>query len=704
MGRIAGITIEIGGDTTNLQKSLKGVDSQLKTTQNNLKDINKLLKLNPTSTELLTQKQKNLKDAVQQTKERLRQLKEAQSGVAEGTPEWDALQREIIATEADLREAEAELRGFGGVVAQQLKAAGAKMKEFGTKVQDVGKKLSKISGVAAGALAGLAKIGVNSMKSADELSTLSQKTGVSTEELQKWSYASELVDVDLNTMTGAMSKMKKGMGSGAQAFEDLGVATKDADGNFRSATDVFYDTLEALSHIDNETERDIKAMEIFGKGADELAGIIDDGGAALKAYGEEAKEAGLIMSDDMVESLNEANDTMDKTKKNIQMSLGQLGGTLIEAFGPAIEKVAGFIGTLTEKIRNLSPEQAEMIVKILGIVAVIGPLVLGIGKVISIIGGLVSGVGAIIGVLGGPLTIAIAAAIAVGILLWKNWDKIKAFAVQLAEKVKAAWESLKAGVQEVVGAVTEFVSSKWSAMVNGVTTAWNTAKSVVIAVGNAIKTGVTTAWTATTTAVSSAVNNIKSRVTTTWTAIKSTVTTVMNGIKSVVTTAWNGVKSAISSAIASAKSTIQGFVDKINNAKTAVKNAIDAIKGILSGELSFPHIKIPHFSLSGKFSLQEGTVPKITVSWYKKAYQNPVMFSSPTVMATPNGLKGFGDGNGAEIVLGLDKLRELVGAMDNNVSVNVYLQGDARQIFKVVRQENSIRTKATNYNALAVGG
>lgn len=139
--RIAGITIEIGGDTTNLQKSLKGVDSQLSKTQNNLKDINKLLKLDPGNTELLTQKQKNLTKALGDTRERLEKLKKAQSE-AMAPEQYDALQREIIETEQNLKSLEDEYKKFGSVSAQQWKAVGNKVKDVGGKVTNVGKALT----------------------------------------------------------------------------------------------------------------------------------------------------------------------------------------------------------------------------------------------------------------------------------------------------------------------------------------------------------------------------------------------------------------------------------------------------------------------------------------------------------------------------------------------------------------------------------
>ena len=141
-GRIKGITIEIEGKTDKLNNALKGIDGQLNKTQKSLRDVDKLLKLKPGNTELLRQKQKQLSDSIEQTKTRLNQLREAQSHVDEGTAEWDALQREIIATEADLKALEKEYQRFGSVGAQQVAAVGEKMKTVGGKMAEIGQDLT----------------------------------------------------------------------------------------------------------------------------------------------------------------------------------------------------------------------------------------------------------------------------------------------------------------------------------------------------------------------------------------------------------------------------------------------------------------------------------------------------------------------------------------------------------------------------------
>lgn len=609
--KIRGITIELGADASGIQKALKGIDSQLKTTQNNLKDVNKLLKLDPKNTELLTQKQKNLESAISLTKDRIGELKKAQEGVEKGSAEWDALQREIISNEQQLKSLQKEYKSFGSVASQQIKAVGKELQDAGSKIEGFGKKLSGISGGAAAIGGGLLKLGYDAITTADDLNTLAKQTGFSTEEIQKMQYASDLIDVSFEDISGALKKFKTKIDPANETLAKLGVSTTNADDSLRSATDVFNDAIKALSGVANETERDQLAMELFGKGADSLAGIIDDGGKSLQEFGQQAEDLGLILDQDTLDSLNQTNDTIDQLKANIAGTMGQIGADVGTVLAPILEQAATLIGNITEKLRELTPEQTETILKIVGVVAAVAPAIMIIGKLVSGIGSIISVIGTVVGVLGGPLTLAIGAVIAIGILLWKNWDTIKATAITVKDAVVAAWDNLKAKVSSVIDTL---------------------------------------------------------------------------------------------------KAKIDTFKQKFEDLKTKVQNVWNTIKGILTGKISLPHIPLPHFVISPPGwkikDLLEGSIPKLSIDWYAKAYDNPVMFTSPTVVNTPNGYKGFGDGNGAEIVMGLDKLRELVGGMQNdtNVTVQVVLEGDARKLFKSVQQTNMVRTKATNYNALAVGG
>ena len=609
--RIAGITIEIGGNTTKLQKALQGVDKQLRTTQANLKDVDRLLKLNPGNTELLTQKQKQLTEAINLTKSRLEQLKDAQSNVREGSAEWDAIQREIIETEGKLKGLQTEMRNFGSVSAQQLKAVGGKLQEAGGKIEDVGRKLSGVSGAAAAVGGGLLKLGYDAVTSADDINTLAKQTGISTDEIQKMKYASDLVDVSLEDITGALRKMKPKMDENNETFQKLGVSVTNADGSLRNATDVFYDSIEALSKVQNETERDQLAMALFGKSADQLAGIIDDGGSALKQYGAEAENLGLIMSGETLNALNQTNDVIDQTKARLSGTMAQIGADVATVLGPALEKGAEWIGTITAKLRELTPEQTETILKIVGIVAAIGPVLVIGGKLIAGVGSLISILGSVVGFLGGPLTIAIAAIIAVGVLLYKNWDTIKEKAVSLWNGVKSTFES-----------------------------------------------------------------------------IKTTITNVVQNVISKMQALWDKISTTF------------------NNIKDKVKNVIDTIKGIFNTTISFPHIKLPHFNVSGgkvPWGLGgKGTPPSISIDWYRRAYDNPVMFTSPTVLATPSGLKGFGDGSGAEIVMGLNKLRQLVGANQQPSvqigKVEIVVEGAGKNADQIARElQNILNRKAVAY-------
>ena len=624
--RIAGITIEIGGNTTKLQKSLDGVNKKLKSTSTALKDVNKLLKLNPGNTELLTQKQKKLTEAITLTKERLEQLKKAQDSVQKGSAEWDALQREIIATEGDLKGLQAEMRNFGSVSAQQLKAVGGKLKEAGGKIEDVGRKLAGVSAGAAAIGAGLLKLGYSAVQSADDLNTLSKQTGISTDELQKMQYASDLVDVSLEDITGALRKMKAKMDPANESFAALGVSVVNADGSLRSATDVFYDSVKALSGISNETERDKIAMALFGKSADQLAGIIDDGGAALRKYGEEAENLGLIMSGDTLDALNKTNDTIDQLKAEMSGTMAQIGADVATVLAPALKTAAEFIGKITAKLRELTPEQTETILKIVGIISVVSPLIILGGKIVTGIGALISGFGAVSGfitatlipAIGGLLPVigsvlaaaapfliggAIIAGIVAGVVyVVKHWDEIKEAAAQLKDTVVEKWENLKDSTAE-----------KWE--------------------------------------------NIKQTTADKWQSVKSTVSEKAESIRASAVEKFEALRGG---AVEKFEAIRSGIAEKIGAARDAVKNAIDRIKGFFNFSWSLPHIKLPHFSISGSFSLNPPSVPRLSVDWYAKAMQSGMILRNPTIFGAMGGKLLGGGERGAEAVVGVGSLQRMI--------------------------------------------
>ena len=738
--RIAGITIEIGGDTTKLQSSLKNLDKSIKDTKNELKDIDKLLKFDPSSTELLRQKQVRLKEAISKTENRLAELKNAQSGVAEGSKEWDALQREIIATEGDLKRLKEEQRAFGNVASQVLKAAGSKMQEFGGKIQNVGKKLQPLSTAATGVLTALGGLAYKAAQSADDLNTLAKQTGFTTDEIQELQYASDFVDVSFESMTGALRKLKPKITEDNTALQELDVSTKNADGSTRSATDVFYDAVTALSKVENETERDQLAMELFGKGADELAGIIDDGGAALRQYTQEAKDLGVVMDGETLDSLNTINDVIDKLKKQGGAALTKLGATFATAFAPALTKVKGVIENVTKAIEKLTPAQAETILKIVGIVAATAPLITTVGSVISIGGTLVKGIGAVVGVLGGPLSIALAAIVAAGVLVYKNWDKIKEYALKLKDALATAWNNIKTTAVTTWDNVKNTVSEKWenikttiSTKVSNIKTTisdgWNNIKTTVSTTIDNIKTSVSEKWENIKTTVSTKITNIKTSVTDGWNNIKNSVSSTIDNMKTAVSDKWDSIKTSISTKVTGIKTTvtdkfnevvrkikeiftfdfklpslklpkwddIKGTLDGIvrnvkskfdfsfslpklklpswDDIKGTLNDLVKKIKGVFDFTWKLPTFELPHLKITGGKApyglFGKGSLPKITVDWYKKAYENPVLFNTPTILQTPQGLKGFGDGAGAEIVMGLNKLKQLVGAA-GDVNINVY--------------------------------
>lgn len=592
-GNIKGITIEFRGDTTQLSKAINQMRGEAKGLDKELGYIKTALKFDPKNVNLLKQKMALLKESTSKSKKDVEDLKKAldemkAKGLDETNAEYRELEREIAIAEAKQKSFNKEIRKLEASTST-LGQASQKMADFGNATTKAGESLRGLSMVAGAVDLALAGLTVKAGQTADDLNTMSKVTGISTEELQKYKYSADLLDVSVETIAKSQTKMKKSMLSAQQgsstmadAFAKLGVSIEDSNGNLRSQDEVFAESIKALGEMANETERDALAMQIFGKSATELNPLIEDNGETFQRVADIFASNGLeVVDQETIDNANRFQDALDTIKATGMVTLSTIGMQLAGYLAPAMEKVAEVLGKVMGWLSQLDPQVLTIIGIIAGVIAVLSPLLIVVGKIafaISSIMSLASTLAPIIAGLGTtilPIIGIIAGVIAVGVLLYKNWDTIKAKALE----------------------VKDWVVEKFTALRDGITTAFN-------------------------------------------------------NIKNTVTTTWNNIKNAI--------------ITPIQSAVAFVKNAIDKIKGFFSGlKIELPHIKLPHFSLQGSFSLVPPSVPKISIDWYK----NGGIFTNPTIFPT----SGIGVGEaGAEAVLPLKKLwDEMDKRFNSGVTINV---------------------------------
>ena len=218
----------------------------------------------------------------------------------------------------------------------------------------------------------IGEVATRSTEWADDLETLSSQIGVSTTTLQEWAYASDFVDVSVETLQGSMSKLVRSMSeaqngstSAQAAFDSLGVSYQNIDGHLKSTEQVFYEVIDALGGIENVAERDAISMAIFGRSAQDLNTLIEAGSGSLQAYGREAQQLGIIMSEDQIQALSSMQNSFDKlnnvmnaSKNLLSASVAPLFASIADAISqvdPAILAVVGGFGSLIGVVSNLAP-------------------------------------------------------------------------------------------------------------------------------------------------------------------------------------------------------------------------------------------------------------------------------------------------------------------------------------------------------------
>lgn len=362
MAVIKGITIEIDGNTTGLQEALKDVNKEISGVNGELKSVDRLLKLDPTNTDLLAQRQQLLQKAIADTSSKLSQLKDAKKQaddqLEKGTiteEQYRQLTREIAKTEISLKGLEGQIKETDNASSKlDFKSMGASLSNLGGIAGNVAANIGKVVAVMGAALGAAVAFTAKKLfdgavaagQFADELLATAQKTNLSTDTLQKWDYAAKFIDTDIEVMTSSMRKMTKTLGTNEEAFTKLGIATRDSSGNFRSQEDVFNDSIDALGRVENATQRDILAQQLFGKSAAELNPLIAAGGAELKRLGDEAIASGAVISGPVLQQFAAFDDTMERLKTQF----GALGKNIVGNLMPAIMGLAGPIQDAVGKI------------------------------------------------------------------------------------------------------------------------------------------------------------------------------------------------------------------------------------------------------------------------------------------------------------------------------------------------------------------
>ena len=582
--KIRGITIELGADTSKFQKAMSGIDKTLRSTQSQLKDIDKLLKLDPTNTELLRQKQEALGKELQASKDKTRELKNAiaeleKSGGEGAKDQINALNRELVESEQNTKNLTKEMERFGSVTKQQLQAVGSQLKDIGGKVSDVGKDMTlKLTTP----LVALGTVGVNynaqieqyrtmfttltgSAEEADriisQLQADAQKSpfdskslieanqylisaGVSAEDARK-----TILDLgNAVAATGGGSDELNRMAQNLQQIKNVGKATATDIKQFANAGINIYGL---LAETTGKTVEEVKEMDVsYEVLAEALAKASEEGGRYVGAM--EAQSQTL-------------NGSLSATKESIQMLLGEI----MEAAMPVIVKVLEKVREVIDWLSSLDDDTKKTILIVGAVVAALGPVITIVGGIITGIGGLVTALGFLFSPIGGVIFI-IGSLVAAGVALYKNWDVIKEKVGDLATSIKNKFDDIKRGITE-----------------------------------------------------------------------------------------------------------------KINSAKDTVKSAIDKIRSFFNFQWSLPHLKLPHFSISGKFSLNPPSVPHFSIDWYAKAMKNGMILNNPTIFGMMNGKLLGGGEAGSETIVGTNSLMQMIAKASKGTVVNMTINAQDQNVYEL---------------------
>lgn len=524
--------------------------------------------------------------------------------------------------DSGLDDAEKEASSWGSRIGGGLKKAGG--------IAAAG--LGVITTGAVAAVASLQKGAADVAEYGDHVDKMSQKLGISAEAYQEWDAILRHSGASIDGMQATFKTLQLAAEKNDDAFEALGITQEQLAS--MSTEDLFAATITALQNMEEGSERTALATQLLGRGAMELGPLLNTSAEDTEAMREQVHLLGGVMSDEAVKAAAAYQDSL----QDMRTASNGLKNNLMYAFLPGVTGVMdgitaifsgdseggiakikagidGILDTITEKLPEFISTASGIISAIVQAIVDNLPSILAAGGQIvgQLIAGLINSLPTLIG-------------------------SIPALIKGIIKGLVDAWPDIKAAGQDLITQLGNGLLEKWATV-----KAWGGA-----VIGN-IKAGIVNAWENLKAAGRDLITKVGDGLVEKWETVKAWGGSIVDRIKSGVTEKW------------------QSIVD-------AVKLKIDALKSLFDFDWSLPKLKMPHFTITDGPTVLGVTLPTIGVEWYKKAYENPFMFTKPTVM-------GFGDGIGGEMVYGHENLmrdiRDAVGGLEggNTYNFNVTVNG-----------------------------
>ena len=496
----------------------------------------------------------------------------------------------------------------------------------------------------------------------DDLTTANQSCQMSVDQLsgylvnnstqfQELGYSTEDALAMLISLSDGGANVGTVVSGLTKGVSNLSEVTDDVPGAFQDAVDAIAEcgsVSEALQAQVGDTGKTVE--EIFGKkAAQELATNIQNGSFSIEGWTQALQENdGALQS--TTENATTMQDAMSQAANNVSLALGS-------TFAPAIAAVVTQVAQVITQVAQVVQDSPMLQAVVMGVAVALGILAAALA-ISAVIQGVTTAFGMLNTVLlANPIFLvvtAIAALVAALIYAYNNCEEFRAI-------VNAAF-----------AAVRNVATNVFTSVRNTVTTVFNTISSIA----RSISATLSSVW-----------NGIKTTASSVWNSIRSTASSIWNSIRSTASSVWNGIKTAITNPIQTASSTVQGIINRIKGFFPI------SIGRIMS------NIKLPHFSISGEFSLNPPKVPSFDIDWYAKG----IVFNAPTLIPTMNGVKGVGEA-GPEAVSPISVLQTYVGSavqryapqfdydrMGEKVAgacakLGISIEVDKRQLGRVVRE------------------